>query len=157
MTYVMIVQSANIYTTIDALEEAGFKLVDKSMNRAAFADGDFKLFRQVVRRSTPKSYRRILRIPDPGLGLVLFYPEDGFEPVDLSAKLPDHVVVLRPAAGRYDAHRPIGRGQLILKDGGKRACIRGKKSDFHEVDPSARQDGDMVNFDPSLFEIVAME
>lgn len=61
------------------LEEAGFKCLDSSMSRACFEDGDFSKFCQVIRRLTSIRVKRVMRCRDPGLGLMLWFPEDGFD------------------------------------------------------------------------------
>lgn len=65
----------------DAVNKAGFKHLDSCSSRAAYKAKPGKLvnFQSVVRLAANMHHikiRRILYIPDPGLGLVLNYKED---------------------------------------------------------------------------------
>ncbi len=65
------------------VELAGFEHLDSSSSRSAYKSipGKWEEFQRVVteagiRHSVP--IKRLLHIPDPGLGLCLKFPEDGY-------------------------------------------------------------------------------
>ena len=85
---------------IDYLEKKGHNNIDASGSRALFEDkGQFVKFRQDIvnfllskgtrtRMALANTLKRIMYITDPGLAIVLDFPEDGASCIEAYAKLP---------------------------------------------------------------------